>query len=239
MRLIAEHPAVHAIVYLGIGIQSNQARMMRDGPLLPGPRPRAHRRLPRAPGRPLRRGRRRAQPSDGQADPHRHRAGRRRPGQRRPGDGAGERAAVLPERQPRRHRPRPPLPRRPPPGPPAAVSRRAGAPAVNPIVVLDRPGADPGAAAVRRCGAGPTARAEGADPPPSVDVAPPPAPSPALATPLLSFRRTPARARPRRQPRRRSRREVDGVRRDARRPVVRRRRRRRRRRSARRAPTCR
>ena len=62
MRLIAEHPDVHAVVYLGIGIQSNQARMMRDGPLLPRPRPRAHRRLPRAPGRPLRRGRRRAQP---------------------------------------------------------------------------------------------------------------------------------------------------------------------------------
>ena len=36
MRLIAEHPDVHAIVYLGIGIQSNQARMMRDGPFFPG-----------------------------------------------------------------------------------------------------------------------------------------------------------------------------------------------------------
>ena len=36
MRLIAEHPDVHAIVYLGLGIQSNQARMMRDGPFFPG-----------------------------------------------------------------------------------------------------------------------------------------------------------------------------------------------------------
>ena len=36
MRLIAEHPAVHAVVYLGIGIQSNQARMIRDGPFFPG-----------------------------------------------------------------------------------------------------------------------------------------------------------------------------------------------------------
>ncbi len=36
MRLIAEHPDVHAVVYLGIGIQSNQARMMRDGPFFPG-----------------------------------------------------------------------------------------------------------------------------------------------------------------------------------------------------------
>jgi acetyltransferase len=32
MRVIATHPEVHAIVYLGLGIQSNQARMMRDGP---------------------------------------------------------------------------------------------------------------------------------------------------------------------------------------------------------------
>jgi len=36
LRLIAEHPAVHAVVYLGVGIQSNQARMMRDGPFHPG-----------------------------------------------------------------------------------------------------------------------------------------------------------------------------------------------------------
>ena len=32
MRVIATHPEVHAIVYLGLGIQSNQARMMGDGP---------------------------------------------------------------------------------------------------------------------------------------------------------------------------------------------------------------
>ncbi len=31
MALIAEHPEVDAIVYLGLGIQSNQARMMREG----------------------------------------------------------------------------------------------------------------------------------------------------------------------------------------------------------------
>ena len=35
MRLIAEHDAVDAIVYLGIGIQSNQARMMREGGFYP------------------------------------------------------------------------------------------------------------------------------------------------------------------------------------------------------------
>lgn len=31
MELIAAHPEVHAVVYLGLGIQSNQARMMREG----------------------------------------------------------------------------------------------------------------------------------------------------------------------------------------------------------------
>lgn len=31
MGIIAEHPAVDAIVYIGLGIQSNQARMMREG----------------------------------------------------------------------------------------------------------------------------------------------------------------------------------------------------------------
>jgi acetyltransferase len=36
MTLIAEHPAVHAIVYLGLGIQSNQARLMREGSFYPG-----------------------------------------------------------------------------------------------------------------------------------------------------------------------------------------------------------
>ncbi len=35
MALIAEHPEVDAVVYLGIGIQSNQARMMRDGRFYP------------------------------------------------------------------------------------------------------------------------------------------------------------------------------------------------------------
>ena len=35
MRLIAEHPDVDAIVYLGLGIQSNQARLMREGAFYP------------------------------------------------------------------------------------------------------------------------------------------------------------------------------------------------------------
>ncbi len=35
MELIATHDAVDAVIYLGIGIQSNQARMMRDGRFYP------------------------------------------------------------------------------------------------------------------------------------------------------------------------------------------------------------
>ena len=35
MELIATHPDVDAMIYLGIGIQSNQARMMRDGRFYP------------------------------------------------------------------------------------------------------------------------------------------------------------------------------------------------------------
>ena len=51
---------------------------MRDGPLLSRPRPRADRRLPRAPGRAVRRGGRRGLGRHRQADPHRHRARGRR-----------------------------------------------------------------------------------------------------------------------------------------------------------------
>jgi acetyltransferase len=35
MELIARHPDVHAVVYLGLGIQSNQARLMREGRFYP------------------------------------------------------------------------------------------------------------------------------------------------------------------------------------------------------------
>jgi acetyltransferase len=35
MELVARHPAIDAIVYLGLGIQSNQARLMRDGVFYP------------------------------------------------------------------------------------------------------------------------------------------------------------------------------------------------------------
>lgn len=36
LELIASHPDVDAVVYLGLGIQSNQARMLRSGPFYPG-----------------------------------------------------------------------------------------------------------------------------------------------------------------------------------------------------------
>jgi acetyltransferase len=36
LEMVAAHPDVDAIIYLGLGIQSNQARMMRDGPFYPG-----------------------------------------------------------------------------------------------------------------------------------------------------------------------------------------------------------
>lgn len=36
MELVARHPDVDAVVYLGLGIQSNQARLMREGPFFPG-----------------------------------------------------------------------------------------------------------------------------------------------------------------------------------------------------------
>ncbi len=35
MRLIAEHPDVDAVIYLGLGIQSNQARLMKEGRYFP------------------------------------------------------------------------------------------------------------------------------------------------------------------------------------------------------------
>ena len=35
MELIVRHPDVDAVVYLGLGIQSNQARMMREGRFYP------------------------------------------------------------------------------------------------------------------------------------------------------------------------------------------------------------
>ncbi|WP_421120045.1 acetate--CoA ligase family protein [Aquihabitans daechungensis] len=73
-------------------------------PVLPGARLGADRRLPRAPGRPLRPGRPRGLRGDGQADPPRDRAGRRRPGQRRSRGGPRVGPPLLPLREPGRDR---------------------------------------------------------------------------------------------------------------------------------------
>lgn len=35
MEMIAAHPEVHAVIYLGVGIQSNQARLMKEGKFYP------------------------------------------------------------------------------------------------------------------------------------------------------------------------------------------------------------
>jgi acetyltransferase len=35
MHLVAEHPDVDAVIFLGMGIQSNEARLMRAGPFFP------------------------------------------------------------------------------------------------------------------------------------------------------------------------------------------------------------
>jgi acetyltransferase len=36
LGLVASHPDVHAVIYLGLGIQSNTARLLREGPFHPG-----------------------------------------------------------------------------------------------------------------------------------------------------------------------------------------------------------
>ena len=126
-ELIAEHPDVDAVVYLGLGIQSNQARLMREGRFYPDHG------LERIVAYHERQDARFAEAAaeicdaDRQADPHRHRAGRRRPGQPRPGRGPRHRAALLRLGQPGRHRARAPLPLRPlapAPRAPESLSRR-------------------------------------------------------------------------------------------------------------------
>jgi acetyltransferase len=36
LRLVAAHPDVHAVIFVGVGIQSNEAKLMRNGPFYPG-----------------------------------------------------------------------------------------------------------------------------------------------------------------------------------------------------------
>ena len=56
MELIAGHPAVHAIIYIGVGIQSNQSADDARGRVQPRTRSRPDRRVPPASGRPIRGG---------------------------------------------------------------------------------------------------------------------------------------------------------------------------------------
>ena len=64
LEIVARHPAVDAVVFLGMGIQGNQGRMEQEGRFYPGPRARTHRRLPRAPGPPVHRDRGRSSSKD-------------------------------------------------------------------------------------------------------------------------------------------------------------------------------
>ena len=98
LALTAAHPAIDAVVYLGLGIQSNEAQLMKIGPLLPGPRTRTDRRLPRASGHPVRRGGGGDLRGDGQARADCERACRRGAGQPRAGHRARHRPVLLPER---------------------------------------------------------------------------------------------------------------------------------------------
>ena len=148
MELIAAHPDVHAIVYLGLGIQSNQARLMREGGFYPDHG------LERIVAYHERQDERFAEAADElsravrQADPHRHRAGRRRPRQPRPGGGAGQRAALLRQRQPSRRGARPPRAVRQVPRAARAdlMARHGGSPVIVATSLRDRGVDGPGRA---------------------------------------------------------------------------------------------
>ncbi len=194
LRLVAEHPSIDAVIYLGIGIQSNQARMMREGRFYPDHglarivefHERQDARYATAA----------ADLSDATGKPIlvATRAGDRRSRQSRTGDGAGDRPALLPEWHAGGHGARPPLARRPSPASTARsplVSRRRGA--VSPLLVLAAVILLPALALF-----GLWRVADGRDDDETVESLPPTtvagagaAPTPVLDTPLLSFRRVP------------------------------------------------
>ena len=198
MRLIAEHPDVHAdrLPRHRHPVEPGPDDARR--PLLPRSRPRAHRRLPPAPGRPLRRGRRRADPgrpaSRSSSPPSWPSPIPTNPGPAAVRAGgrlcypSGNRAVTALGHLYRDARYRAPAGTRPERSVPMA--RRAGSPA--PLVVLGAIALVPALVlfVLWRWAAG---RAEGADPPPPTSttlVAPAPPAAP-LGTPLLSFRRLP------------------------------------------------
>ena len=113
LEITASHPEVDAVVFLGMGIQGNQGRMEKARALLPRPRARADRRLPRAAGPAVHHRGGRAVAIARQAGAHRHRAGHRRPGQPRRRRLPRRRRALLRQRQPSGQRPVAPLAPRP------------------------------------------------------------------------------------------------------------------------------
>ena len=107
------HPEVDAVIFLGMGIQSNQAQLMREGRFYPDHG------LERIVGFHERQDARYAEAAAEISDATRqagaggHRAGRDVARQPRPGRGAGHRPALLPVGQPGRRRARPPVAARP------------------------------------------------------------------------------------------------------------------------------
>ena len=108
LEMVARHPSIDAIVYLGLGIQSNQAQLMKDGPYYPGDglerivayHERQDERFARAAAE--------ISDRDRQADPDRDRAGDRRAGQPGPAHRARDRPALLLGVEPRGRRARAP-----------------------------------------------------------------------------------------------------------------------------------
>ena len=150
LQMVAGHPSVHAVVYLGLGIQSNQARLMRQGRFYPdygierivAYHERQDARFAQvaaevseATGKPILTATELAV-----ADPT-------NPG---PAGGPRHRTALLRQRQPGRHRARAPLPLRPLARPSRAVGRHGRAEAV----VVGDPRARRGARGRPRGGAG-------------------------------------------------------------------------------------
>ncbi len=211
MSLIANHADVDAIIYIGLGIQSNQARLMREGRFYPG---HGLERIVEYHERQDTRFAETAAASERvhrQADPHRNRTGTRRPRQCRARCGTCQRSPVLPVwrsrrdqrsatstathdtaidgREPRSHHAsRTGSIRRATVGPPRTSSQRSGADGR-----LGCCGARPSAAVVVVVSLGEMIRR----PSPMMrflhrlsTVAPPTDVPPALSTGLLSIRRT-------------------------------------------------
>ena len=109
LELAASHPEVDAVIFLGMGIQSNQAKLMREGPFWPDHG--LERIVAFHERQDARYAEAAAEVSEAtrQAGARRHRAGRHLARQPRPRRGPGHGPRVLPLGQPGRGRPRPPV----------------------------------------------------------------------------------------------------------------------------------